>query len=407
MAKAGNGKTIQTAYRRQRKAEIAKKRRTASVQKVIQNPIMRAHGNEEQREEREIIRNAAAQKNKKTPIMVAQKKAAKAAADISKQVLHTSFQKELERSWNNVSKQAISYMTQADTLMAQAEEMSRQAKKMSKARRTKAMNQANDLRAEARRLIKKAQKIRAAFQRQAAKNDAQIVAEAAARRKIPSGIITYNPKAGINWIHVEGGVINKFPFPVSPPEVKVETTMLFAKHTIIGLGEIQIPNGQEQEKISWEGRLPAYWQPLGFMVQEESFIPPNEIINNIESFRVNKTPVKLTIDGMLSSNVYVSSFNYKKGPMGDYTYDIEWLSSRLPSITSQKSRSRNHRAAKQTPNPYPGKKGQTLYQLAKIVYKDGSKWKTLYKKNKKALNKAGNFGRKKTCKLKKNAKLRW
>ena len=227
-----------------------------------------------------------------------------------------------------------------------------------------------------------------------------------------------------SWIYLSWGTEKndeKFKLPVSPQEVQVKTAAMFAKHTIIGLGEIQVPNGSEQTTISWEAMLPVVSENVGYIAESSEFKDPNYVIGKMEFFRKNKTSVRLTIEGMYSGMVKLSSFTYKKGQKGDFTYNIEWITAEESSLnftTGGKSKSNGSgsgsssggtggkRTAKAKKNPYPAKKGQTLYKLSKKLYGSGKKWKTLYKKNKKKLKKAG-IGKKKTTKLKKNMSLKW
>lgn len=216
-----------------------------------------------------------------------------------------------------------------------------------------------------------------------------------------------NKSGGIAWVHISGGSVKAFVLPVSPQEVEVKTASTFAKHTIIGLGEIQIPNGSEQTTISWEGILPSEYQDTGYITTKKNFKDPLTIINSMKYFRNNQTNVKLTIDGMLSETVHVSSFTYKKAGKGDYTYSIEWITAEDHKIESSAAKTMAASRASASPaNPYQAIAGQTLYAIAKVVYGKGKKWKTLYKKNKKVLKKAG-VKKKKNAKLKKNVALKW
>lgn len=209
----------------------------------------------------------------------------------------------------------------------------------------------------------------------------------------------------ICWVHISGGSVDKFTLPVSPQEVEVKTAATFAKHTIIGLGEVQVPNGKEQTTISWEGILPQTNEGYPFIATD--FRGPDHVISSMEIFLENQTDVTLTIDGMLSQMVHLSSFTYKKGGKGDYTYSIEWIIAEDHKLESTAAQSMSTpRASATIPNPYHAIAGQTLYAIAKVLYGKGKKWKTLYNKNKKALKKAG-VAKKKTAKLKKNVKLKW
>ena len=213
-------------------------------------------------------------------------------------------------------------------------------------------------------------------------------------------------KVSLSW-----GAGQSFLLPISPQEVEVKTAATFAKHTIIGLGEIQIPNGSEQVTISWEGIMPVSYEAQQYIVTKDDFKDPNYIIGKMAYFRKNQTKVTLTIEGMLSKTVQLSSFSYKKGGKGDFTYNVEWIVSEETSIENGIKKKRRGGKGKKRPskakkNPYPAKKGQTLYSVAKKLFGTGSKWKTLYKKNKKALKKAG-IKKKKTKKFKKTIKLKW
>ena len=219
----------------------------------------------------------------------------------------------------------------------------------------------------------------------------------------------------ISWVQIEGGTIQKFKLPVSPQEVEVKTASTFSKHNIIGVGEVQIPNGSEQTTISWEGILPITYEGYEFVAPQSEFKSPVDVIGNMSHFRQNKTIVTLTIEGMLSEKVQLSGFTYKKGAKGDYTYNIEWVIEESTKIQTQMANAVSRvmsgsggapRSSNSPANPYSAKKGQTLFAIAKKVYKSGSKWKSIYSKNKAKLKKAG-LSKKKNTKLKKNMKLKW
>lgn len=207
----------------------------------------------------------------------------------------------------------------------------------------------------------------------------------------------------IAWVYISGDTVSEFALPVSPQEIEVKTAAMFSKHTIIGLGEIQIPFGSEQTTVSWEGILPM--NDEGYEYTSTDFRDPDHVINSIEYFRLNKSVVTVTVEGMFSMLLHVSNFDYKKAGKGDYTYSIEWITADDYKIESEAGQTMV-RASKSTSNPYKAKKGQTLYAIAKKVYGDGKRWKEIYSANKKALKKAG-VSNKKNAKLTKSVKLKW
>lgn len=219
----------------------------------------------------------------------------------------------------------------------------------------------------------------------------------------------------LKWVRIRWGTTGKLTLPVSPQEVEVKTAATFAKHTIIGLGEVEIPNGSVQTVIAWDAVLLNSYEEYEFVVPKSEFKDPQTIISQMKTFRTNRTVVTLTIDDMLSEQVQLSAFTYKKGAKGDYNYSIEWKTAESAKLQSEmakavskvvSSKKSTARASKSPANPYSAKKGQTLFAIAKKVYKKGSKWKSIYTKNKAKLKKAG-LAKKKNTKLKKNMKLKW
>lgn len=207
----------------------------------------------------------------------------------------------------------------------------------------------------------------------------------------------------IKWVHVSRSGKEAFVLPVAPQEIEVKMAATYAKHTIIGLGEIEIPSGTEQRKISWEGILPETNEGYGYISAQ--FTDPKTIIGYMETYLTTKSEVMLTVDDTFSALMHLSAFTYKRGGKGDYSYNIEWTTAEEHQISSEIANSVS-RAAKKPSNPYKAKKGQTLFDISKKVYGTGWLWIEIWKKNTAALKKAGN-AYKRTAKLKKNIKLKW
>jgi len=119
-------------------------------------------------------------------------------------------------------------------------------------------------------------------------------------------------------------------------------------------------------------------------------VPPILYVRMIERWKKSRVPIHFICTGMYI-NLYctIESFNYREdgGDVGTYHYDItlkEYQEVSLKTVTIDSSLV----AAVQdtvarvdstsTPKTYTVKKGDCLYNIAKSLYGDGSKYSSIY-----------------------------
>lgn len=192
------------------------------------------------------------------------------------------------------------------------------------------------------------------------------------------------------------GTSVKLQLPALPQEIEINKASQFATYNIIGLGPVQVPNGEELTEYKWEGILPGAGRKNEPWVK--SWNNPETIINYFDTWKKYKVKLKLTISEMNINNyVYLKSVESKRsGSYGDYTYVIYFVEAKDVSVTvtykktstSTSSSKATTRQSKTKEKTYTVKKGDCLWNIAKKYYGKGSQWKKIYKKNKSVIEKS-------------------
>ena len=123
-------------------------------------------------------------------------------------------------------------------------------------------------------------------------------------------------------------------------------------------------------------------------------VPPILYVRMIERWKKSRVPIHFICTGMYI-NLYctIESFNYREdgGDVGTYHYDItlkEYQEVSLKTVTIDSSLVATVQDtvarvdSTSTPKTYTVKKGDCLYNIAKSLYGDGSKYSGIYAANK-------------------------
>lgn len=183
----------------------------------------------------------------------------------------------------------------------------------------------------------------------------------------------------------------KIRLPVLPEKFSVKNGSNNQSVDLTGLGEVTIMQSRPALQFSFSSFFPAHSFP-----GMKSFIavPPILYIRMIERWKKSRVPIHFICTGMFI-NLYctIESFNYSEsgGDVGTYSYDItlkeyQEVSLKTVSVSSaliatvQDTVTRVDSAS--TPKTYTVKKGDCLYNIAKSLYGDGSKYNSIYAANK-------------------------
>ena len=197
--------------------------------------------------------------------------------------------------------------------------------------------------------------------------------------------------------------LGDFRFPSLPEEIVVTSGTSYQTYRIINIGEVRVPKGTDCDKISWDG---WFWgRPRRNMDYLGDWNDPLACVKQLQAWEKNGTPMRLLItDSGINMDVTISSFKPKRsGGHGDIQYSIEFVEYReLKMYTTSEMGITTYEMKTTTRNTSPSTaakwctkqtsyntvSGDTLWQLAREAYGDGSKWMDLYDANAETLNKA-------------------
>ena len=75
-------------------------------------------------------------------------------------------------------------------------------------------------------------------------------------------------------------------FPMLPEEIKVQTANIFQSYTIMAIGDVKLPYGEELTGFNWSGILPGKAREYDPYIIE--WQDPEEIKRIIETFRTEE-----------------------------------------------------------------------------------------------------------------------
>ena len=81
--------------------------------------------------------------------------------------------------------------------------------------------------------------------------------------------------------------------PMLPEEIKCDTATAFQSYSVMGEGEVKIPNGEELTKFSWQGTLPSLAR--GKQPYIKVAVEPIKIQNLLSQYRKSGTKLRLLI----------------------------------------------------------------------------------------------------------------
>lgn len=189
--------------------------------------------------------------------------------------------------------------------------------------------------------------------------------------------------------------------PVNPPEIEYSSPFGMNKINIASLGEVALPGERGLKTITFSSFFPRDFNAS--YREYEGGPSPWEWVKRIEMWRDDRRNIRLIIAGTpISIPVFVESFDIqpeKAGSPGDIYYSITLVeyrpiqaevSAKATSPTTSQAQSKRPVTGKPTPKTHTVKVGDSLWNIAKAVYGDGSQWKKIYDANKKTIGKNPN-----------------
>lgn len=198
--------------------------------------------------------------------------------------------------------------------------------------------------------------------------------------------------------------LGELTFPVAPKTINIKTDGQNQTINLINGGDVSIVKLPKLSNISFEVELP--YNNRDYAVYENGFTNPYYYIKQIESYMQNRQSVEFTVLRKLPNNkvLYQSSFlvtieDFEVKDSFEYGFDTyvninlkEYKKFESKSIKSNINGnnleifSENNRDTESSPNPktpitYIIKTGDTLWDIAKKYYGDGSKYTIIANEN--------------------------
>lgn len=183
----------------------------------------------------------------------------------------------------------------------------------------------------------------------------------------------------------------KLQLPVPPNGFEVGTGTDISTINVENIGEVSFIGNKKLKSLSMEGFFPS--KDYSF-VQYKGFPEPYECVKLIEKWEDSKKPIRCLITGTsVNTEFTIENFSHsEEGGSGDVNFSIELkeyrrivletktivTTSAAPKATTTAKRP----VTKVIPKTYTVKSGDTLRIIAKRLYGNGDKWRTLYEKNK-------------------------
>jgi hypothetical protein len=117
-------------------------------------------------------------------------------------------------------------------------------------------------------------------------------------------------------------------FPMNPEEVTVSHTTRQVSFSVLEMGTLAFPRGDDPYQVSWAGRLPgAYRQSMAFV---KEWRDPTEIITQLHLWQALGTRLNIQVTNAPVVMVgFISSLTHRvSGGYGDLTYDITFIQMR-------------------------------------------------------------------------------
>lgn len=177
-------------------------------------------------------------------------------------------------------------------------------------------------------------------------------------------------------------------FPVNPPEVTVEGAKKIETVSIIDIGDVDFPVGDELTGISFSSFFPRDYDPS--YCQYAGIPSPEEAVKRLNAWRTAGKPVRLLItETSINTLVLVTRIvhRYVGGEPGDIYFELamrQWREVKVRSITqvAPTAQTRPRPDTKPVPKIYVVKPGDSLWKIAKLQLGNGARWQDIYAKNK-------------------------
>lgn len=180
-------------------------------------------------------------------------------------------------------------------------------------------------------------------------------------------------------------------FPMNPDSIQVTDAAHMESYSVLLLGGVSIPRGNEVSSVAWDGLFPGAGRKDQPFVKD--WQDPKTLVNTLSSWRSMGSKCRLLVtETPINMDVYISQFQHVwSGGFGDCSYHIELVQARdlvVDTVGSSSSSpkpltsSKTSRPKPPTPKTYTVRPGDTLWGIAKKLSGSGSNYSALYQLNK-------------------------
>ena len=155
-------------------------------------------------------------------------------------------------------------------------------------------------------------------------------------------------------------------FPSLPEKISVSTATVERSYSIIGIGTVAFPHGNEPVEVSWEGMFfgEDRQELKGFVT--ENWIDPEELVSILCDWKEKGEELRLVVsDTFINYSVAIRKFEASPvGGHGDIEYSISFREYGYVTIKKKsKSKSKNSSGKKKT----RGRKAKAKSKIQKMV----------------------------------------
>jgi len=117
-------------------------------------------------------------------------------------------------------------------------------------------------------------------------------------------------------------------FPMMPEEIGVQVANIFQSYTIMAVGQVKIPYGEELTGFTWRGIFPGEMRRFAPFIRE--WQRPQELIRLLETFRTKGKKLRLLVtETNINHDVYIQRMSGSfSGGYGDYQYTLNLVNAK-------------------------------------------------------------------------------
>lgn len=182
-------------------------------------------------------------------------------------------------------------------------------------------------------------------------------------------------------------------FPWLPETLEVDLgDIRVATYEIIGLGDVEIPDGSNLGSVKWSAVFPGQARKGTLPFLPSSFSDPKDYESKLNTWKRNGSNLQLIITGTsINLKVRCSAFKAKHtGGMGDMEYEVTFRTYREITIKTVakaaaspiKNKPKSESTTTPTTTTYTIKQGDTLWGIAEKFLGKGTRNKEIYDLNK-------------------------